>query len=202
MSEAVVMNVNVPGWFGKLPSRGDFVSRRLPPVFIDGWDTWLQRELVRSRQTFGADWLPAFLVAPVRRFWLAPGVLGTTSWCGVWMPSVDSVGRHFPLVVAAAQAPAAESWRVALADPGWFDELDAVARRVLDLPFEVDDLERALAGLRATPTAGETLPDALAQLSPPGALWWCEGAAVASQFLQTASLPRDADFDLLLRPCP
>ena len=27
-----------PGYFGKLPGAGDFVQRRLPPVFVDAWD--------------------------------------------------------------------------------------------------------------------------------------------------------------------
>src|SRR5690606_36950533 len=30
-----------PGFYGKLPSRGDFVSRRLPADFIGQWDAWL-----------------------------------------------------------------------------------------------------------------------------------------------------------------
>jgi len=195
---------DVPGWFGKLPSRGDFVSRRLPPVFIEGWDAWLQRELVRSRHALGADWLPAFLVAPVRRFWLNPGVLGPTSWTGVWMPSVDSVGRHFPFAIAAAQSDTAQGWRAALADSGWYDAVDVVARHALDPQLEVDDLERELAALPPSPdkSVGAGLPDALSELSPQGALWWCEGASDASQVLLTASLPAGTDFDWLLRPCP
>ena len=26
------------GWYGKLPASGDFVTRRLPPSFIEPWD--------------------------------------------------------------------------------------------------------------------------------------------------------------------
>ena len=33
------------GWYGKLPSAGDFLGRRLPPEFQGPWDRWLQHGL-------------------------------------------------------------------------------------------------------------------------------------------------------------
>src|SRR6185295_13380063 len=97
MSEAAVAP---PGWYGKLPNLGDFASRRLPPSFVDGWDAFLQRGLVAARDEWGPGWLDRYLVAPILRFWLGPGVLGDGAWAGLVMPSVDRVGRHFPLTVA------------------------------------------------------------------------------------------------------
>jgi len=38
------------GFFGKLPSRGDFVSRYLPKSFLEPWDNWLQTAIAQSRQ--------------------------------------------------------------------------------------------------------------------------------------------------------
>ena len=41
-------NLLVPqalAWYGKLPSRGDFVSRGLPRSWSRSWDEWLQRGL-------------------------------------------------------------------------------------------------------------------------------------------------------------
>ena len=35
------------GFFGKLPSHGDFLSRRLPRSFVDPWDSWLQSRTAR-----------------------------------------------------------------------------------------------------------------------------------------------------------
>src|SRR5687768_4511338 len=90
------------GWFGKLPALGDFASRRLPDAWIAPWDEWLQAELVNARAALGDDaWTAVYMVAPVRRFWLAPGLLTSQAWLGVLMPSVDSVGRHFPFTLAA-----------------------------------------------------------------------------------------------------
>ena len=72
------------GWFGKMPALGDFASRRLPDAWIEGWDAWLQRELVASRESLGDEaWLALYMVAPVRRFWLAPGLLTRQAWSGV-----------------------------------------------------------------------------------------------------------------------
>ena len=90
------------GWYGKLPAQGDFVTRRLPPSFIEPWDAWLNAMLTGSRERLGSAWRDAFLSAPAWRFMLAPGVVGQQGWAGLIVPSVDSVGRYFPLTVASA----------------------------------------------------------------------------------------------------
>ncbi|MFO1217345.1 MAG: type VI secretion system-associated protein TagF [Burkholderiaceae bacterium] len=192
------MNALVPGWFGKLPALGDYASRRLPPVFVDGWDAWLQRELARSRAALGERWLDAFLVAPVRRYWLAPGLLGPRAWAGVWMPSVDAVGRHYPLTIAAP-CRCADAWLLARDAAAWFDALDAAARQALDPACNIDAFERVLAGVPAMPA----LPaDASARAAGRGSRWWCAGVAQASALMPAVSLPAGGVFDALLQPCP
>ncbi len=89
------------GFYGKLPARGDFVQAGLPRSFTDPWDRWLQRVLAASQAMLGDRWLPAWLEAPVWRFALMPGVCGPDPALGLWLPSVDRVGRHFPLTLAA-----------------------------------------------------------------------------------------------------
>ena len=37
------------GWFGKIPALGDFVTRHLPPSFVQPWDEWLSAELSEAR---------------------------------------------------------------------------------------------------------------------------------------------------------
>jgi type VI secretion system protein ImpM len=92
-----------PGWHGKLPSLGDFASRRLDAAFIDAWDSWLAAGLLGLRERNPAGWLDAYLASPSWRFLLMPGVLpgaaGAQGWAGVLMPSVDRVGRYFPFTI-------------------------------------------------------------------------------------------------------
>lgn len=113
------------GFFGKLPSQGDFVSRRLPWDFTETWDAWLQAGLAQARERLGTAWLPAYLNAPVWRFALAPGLAGPSAWAGLWFASVDRVGRHFPMTVAAALAPGQAAPSLAHADEQWLALEDA-----------------------------------------------------------------------------
>jgi type VI secretion system protein ImpM len=175
MSEAAV--TDLPGWFGKLPNLGDFASRRLPASFIGPWDAWLQAGLTAAREELGARWLDVYLVAPVRRFCVAPSVIDAQAWTGILMPSVDRVGRHFPLTIAQS---------IGRVDAVWYAAVDAVARRVLDVNFSADDFEQALSGVPAAQAA--EAPDA-------GSVWWC-GDAIA--LLRFAGLPPAASFASLL----
>ncbi|WP_338114240.1 type VI secretion system-associated protein TagF, partial [Thiorhodococcus mannitoliphagus] len=50
-----------PGFYGKLPGLGDFVSRRLPVDFTQPWDLWLRESLASSQAQMGDDWLSAYL---------------------------------------------------------------------------------------------------------------------------------------------
>ncbi len=100
-------SATIPGWYGKLPSLGDFASRRLPAEFINAWDAWLQEVLQATRDALGEGWLDCYLTMPIWRFVLLPGLVGPSGWAGVLMPSVDRVGRQFPLTVAVALPVAA-----------------------------------------------------------------------------------------------
>jgi type VI secretion system protein ImpM len=88
------------GFFGKLPARGDFVRTGLSRRFTERWDGWLQQVLPACRQSIGADWDETWRTAPAWRFALA----GEAPVLGLFMPSVDHAGRHFPLTIAAEGA--------------------------------------------------------------------------------------------------
>ncbi len=67
----------------------------------------MQSCLSASRHHLGDGWQHAFLTAPVWRFWLGAGICGTTV-LGAVMPSLDGVGRYYPLAlhaIADADAP-------------------------------------------------------------------------------------------------
>ena len=56
-----------PGWFGKIPSLGDFASRRLPPTFVKPWDQWLSAELPEARFVLADAWPAIYEQAPISR---------------------------------------------------------------------------------------------------------------------------------------
>lgn len=138
-------DLRVPGWYGKIPALGDFASRRLPSPAIASWDRWLQHAMAASRADLGEYWLETYLSAPIWRFAVMPGVIGPTGWAGVVMPSVDKVGRHFPLILTVIldgqQADAA------LAAQAWYAELERIALSVLRPEFAVAQLEANLVAL-------------------------------------------------------
>jgi type VI secretion system protein ImpM len=204
------------GWFGKLPALGDFASRRLPDAWVAAWDAWLGDELAQARAALGeAAWHDVYMVAPVRRFWLAPGLLTREAWLGVLMPSVDSVGRQFPFTLAApllgGQGDLIDAW----ANERWLGAADALARQVLDPVFDVAALEQAIPEL--PPLHGERRDEAhdgtrlarellerhrrepQARSARPRCVWWCEGAHDAADFLAADALPRGAAFIALLQ---
>ncbi len=60
------------GFYGKLPSHGDFLRRRASDAFVDAWDAWLQECLAASRSALGERWLDVYLTSPAWRFVCGP----------------------------------------------------------------------------------------------------------------------------------
>lgn len=117
------------GFSGKVPARGDFVHAGLPRDFTDPWHDWQSLVVAGSRTLMGDAWLEAFLEAPVWRFILPPGLCGARAAIGLIMPSVDKVGRYFPLTLAALPetgTPVADDWSE------WLDSAEALGRLALD----------------------------------------------------------------------
>lgn len=98
-----------------MPGLGDFFRIALPTAFTRPWDSWLQRSLGDARAALGARWQDAYMSAPIWRFSLAGGLAGHAV-SGVLMPSVDRVGRMFPLTVAGQGAPLTARTFAALED--------------------------------------------------------------------------------------
>lgn len=134
-----------PGFYGKLPVLGDFVTRRLPRSFVSTWDQWLQGAIASSREQLGADWLDVYLTSPIWRFGLGPGICGETAWAGIMMPSVDKVGRYFPLTLAVSLAEA-ENLPHLFGPQGapWFEELEQLALSGLEDGFKLETFDQRL----------------------------------------------------------
>ena len=154
-----------PGWYGKLPTLGDFASRRLEADFIEPWDLWLGEGLQAQRDTMGEAWLDAYLQSPPWRFMLMPGVLDGFDpelvLAGVLIPSVDRVGRYFPLTIAASMTalPATPEGYEALL--GWLHRLEDTALDALQDDWSIEELEDALSVLTPPDVSADTPVDHL-----------------------------------------
>jgi len=128
------------GFFGKLPTQGDFVSRGLAP----GTRAWLDQWLTR--------WLAPYVHDPDR--WPRGGIRGVLDAPSgplvvVIGPSIDRPGRDFPILACiAADAPSR---------PGadrWADLAAVALARAVRGDYDADTLLAALETIPA-PAAGE-----------------------------------------------
>lgn len=214
----------LPGFFGKLPARGDFVGRRLDQSFRTAFDGWLQKSIATSRRQLGGAWLPAYLNTPIWRFVLGPGLCGEVPALGVMMPSVDRVGRYFPLVVAVQLPGCLSPGTLFHSARPWFDEAEQLILRTLDDDFDFDGFDREViaigvpryarageerggGGLRLdldeagdmSPTYAKILDSVLMGSNVPFSLWWTLGSdKVAASVLLSTGLPAPANFAAFL----
>jgi type VI secretion system protein ImpM len=160
---------------------------------------------------------------PIWRFVFLPGLVTQSGWAGVLMPSVDRVGRHFPLTVAIELSSHAAAARAVFEGAEWFAGLEDAALAVLDPTRSADDLDEALlhSSLASPPTVGpggssqslRALPSieafgplaegealrAWSESTGWRALWWTRGRVDGeSLMLGCAGLPTAEEFGWLL----
>lgn len=135
----------LPGFYGKLPTAGDFVTRRLPFDFVHLWDRWLARHFV---PLIGSQFWPR---PAALRFLKGPASFGAAA--GIILQSADKVGRQFPLSIVAQRPEVsiglvrAEKWFASIEEAGAGaqlgqmtpDELDAVLSMLPMPSVDVDD---------------------------------------------------------------
>ncbi len=215
----------LPGFFGKLPSRGDFISRQLPKTFVAPWDAWLQTAIAHSRAQMGEEtWCEYYRTSPIWRFALGPGLCGVNAYAGIMMPSMDRVGRYYPLAIAAPLTPDGPLLALPSTSEAWFQQaerlalaalerdeldLDAFSHGVMALGAPMASTSKAVSGnawycplpesldlVHAAPVlASHLLPRAFPQPS----LWWTEGSEwITRCLLICAGLPPAAGFAALL----
>jgi type VI secretion system protein ImpM len=92
------------GVFGKYPGKRDFVAFGLPQAVLGPIEGWLQSALAASQNQLGGRWQDYYMVMPIWRFRIGSEITGSDC-LGALMPSVDGVGRYFPLLITAIAEP-------------------------------------------------------------------------------------------------
>ncbi|SHF77976.1 type VI secretion system protein ImpM [Microbulbifer donghaiensis] len=201
------------GLYGKLPGHGDFIQRELPASFVKVWDEWLQRAVYGSRELVGESWLDYYLTSPIWRFALSSGVLDGQAWAGILVPSVDSVGRYFPLTMAVPVTSNTNPFSVQVTAESWYQQMSDLALEALQGGLQADHLlERFPDFLPGLPdnrvidvngshivacneaNIGSSYPSLLNQLYRANlssfSLWWCAGSQqLAPTTLVSPALP-------------
>jgi type VI secretion system protein ImpM len=197
-----------PGFYGKAPSRGDFLSRRISNSFVSEWDIWLQSIVTASKALLGDDWLPAWLEAPVWHFALGSTIAGPAPAIGVLIPSVDRVGRHFPFSILG------ECQAGGMARDLWAPRAETLALSALEDGFDPARLASELTSLGppATEASGhETPPHGWSTPRAPHwhnaesgeTIWWCRDTPrVAAATLRAEGLPALTDAACLVAGRP
>lgn len=192
------------GLFGKLSAKRDFIALATPRTFLEVWEPWMQSCLSASQYQLGSRWQASYLTAPLWRFWLGADLSGATT-LGVFMPSVDGIGRYYPLTLMTVADPSFSIPPPELnAQESWFSTAEDFLLSTLnqDQPFEqitatldalpVPEVESTVSGSDAILRLGDTsagivaastsLQEALAKVrrnnhatSAAAGFWWTEG---------------------------
>ncbi len=128
------------GLYGKLPAYGDFIFRDLASAFVNRWDDWLQLYVSASREQIGDGWLDVYLTSPIWRFVMSVGVIDENMWCGLIMPSVDRVGRYFPISIVSRLPPSASPVSWLFTQQGWYRQVEDICLAALDGSIDADEL--------------------------------------------------------------
>jgi type VI secretion system protein ImpM len=170
---ALPQEPDVIGFFGKLPTHGDFVSTALGRRLQSELDQWIQDGLSAMEPTLGQNWRRLFHASPPWRFAIAGGVWSPAAIAGVLLPSRDRVGRSFPLVIAAQLHRFTGRLRDICEDDVWFTAAEALVETSAKADFDMARFIEGVKRLRlpiATAGAADDIP--MSDVGAPGSLWW------------------------------
>ena len=174
----------------------------LPHPVVKTWDHSISSLLATAKTTLSDRWAAIWLEAPVWRFALPAIMSGATPLLGLWMPSIDKAGRHFPLMIATT-CPGASPEQLARHGIGWLDQAEDAGRAAIadDLtPDQLTALIPPAPDLTAAPDNG--LPYGM-QTRPGAGFWWTDGAPlVSAQGLVLGTMPDAATFRAMLDGSP
>lgn len=129
------------GYFGKLPTFGDFIHQVLPQDFTNGFHEWLQFSMASARESLGDEFLTYYLNCPSWKFIMSPGVCGMQAVAGVTIPSVDKVGRYFNFTLATVLPAGSNPISYVLANREGFKSMELLALDILESDYSAHEVE-------------------------------------------------------------
>lgn len=136
------------GWYGKLPSAGDFLQRRFPDVIRNQWANWFQVGLHNWQSAIERQEVSRpFAEAPVWNFVVPPMLGSQMVQMGCLLPGGDSVGRQYPLCAQRSFNP--RHWtKQQLAGAGeWYQQLGTTLLNAVRNGYSAEQLDISLLAL-------------------------------------------------------
>ena len=146
------------GLFGKLPAKRDFIGANASRRFLEVWEPWLQSGVAMSKQTLGDAWIEAYNRAPIWRYWLGADFCGE-AMIGAFMPSVDGVGRSFPLAIFVGEGDASLPPPELEQNDAWFEAAEAVLLDALEPGATLEAIAEKVMGLPSPALQPRTTKD-------------------------------------------
>ncbi|QHM73894.1 type VI secretion system-associated protein TagF [Mixta intestinalis] len=141
------------GWYGKLPSAGDFLQRRFPEALSRQWTHWFQVGLMnwQKNEEQRSDEAQRFAKAPVWNFVVPPMLGSQLVQMGCLLPARDSVGRQYPVCALHSFTPA-EWTNGRLTQAGdWYQQLGRTLLLAVQDGYSAAELDGALLAIPAPP---------------------------------------------------
>ncbi|KPF45780.1 type VI secretion system-associated protein TagF [Rhizobium sp. AAP43] len=188
------------GFFGKLPSHGDFVGWGFARDFELTLQAFLQTGLQSCASKLGSSWEDAFAGMPPWRFIVERGLWCGGTVAGVLVNSRDRVGRRFPLIVAVQIYEFSGHPRQLYLDESWFTAVEALAETANHRDFDMERFTTALTRLRRLRPADP--PDDFAGIRDRVAtesIWWSvEPGSRKVRGFRNSGPPRGEDLPKLI----
>lgn len=135
------------GWYGKMPSTGDFVSRRLTRPTINEVDRWCEVGMLALREGAPDTWQNSYAAAPTWNALVPARVIAPHACLVAVAASTDRVGRRFPVCVVASPPPGALAHIASLGEYG--EAMSTLVEQSTHAAIGIDEFDARLAALAA-----------------------------------------------------
>jgi type VI secretion system protein ImpM len=182
------------GLFGKLPAKRDFIGMNASRRFLEAWEPWLQASVAMSKQMLGDAWVETYNRAPIWRYWLGADFCGE-AMIGAFMPSVDGVGRSFPLAIFVGEGDTSLPPPELEPNDAWFEAAEAVLLDALEPGATLELIAEKVGSLPAPALAPQKTEDGgFEELANGGVLARDIGSEVSAAFLAARRFGRRRAF--------
>ena len=193
MSERALIAMSA-GLFGKLPAKRDFIGMNATRRFLEAWEPWLQAGVAMSKQMLGDAWVETYNRAPIWRYWLGADFCGE-AMIGAFMPSVDGVGRSFPLAIFVGEGDASLAPPELEPNEAWFEAAEAVLLDALEPGATLELIAEKVASLPAPALEARIAKDGcFEELAEGGVLARGVGGEISAAFLAARRFGRRRAF--------